>query len=198
MISQQDTRKALIQRLKDAQALTMGLGIVAHNAPLGGRASRPLTEAEADELTEVLEAALEALSESSVSSEFQCRCGQFAMPTAVIKIESRDYGVHARHKCSWGQRESASSETQEERLDIAQVLAETNEALAACQSQAGGRERAAFEAGWRATGAVWGLNWTVSSANTPQKRIDQAYAAYEAQSSPSQSDETPEERKDAK
>jgi hypothetical protein len=64
---------------------------------------------------------------------------------------------------------------------LARTLIDTNEALAACRSEAGGRERAAFEAGWRATGAVWGLKWTVSSANTPQQRIAEAYAAYEAQ-----------------
>jgi hypothetical protein len=108
--------------------------------------------------------------------------------------------------CSRGQllcRELASSETQEERSDeLAQLreeLAETNEALAACQSQAGGRERAAFEAGMR-----------TCDCRYTQAQVDAAYAAYESQSSPSQPAETPqsipqhvpaetpEERKDAK
>jgi hypothetical protein len=87
-----------------------------------------------------------------------------------------------------------------ELVQLREELGETNEALDACQSQAGGRERAAFEAGWRAlpTGKPTGPQWCFDEDDTPQQRIDEAYAAYEAQSSPSQPAETPEERKDAK
>jgi hypothetical protein len=66
MIPQQDGRKALIEQLKNAQALTIGLGIAASGVP---SRTRPLTESEADELTNVLDAAIEALSASSGSEE---------------------------------------------------------------------------------------------------------------------------------
>lgn len=78
-----------------------------------------------------------------------------------------------------------------ELVRLREELAETNEALAACQSQAGGRERAAFEAGCHAR-PCGDDGWTFEAPSDSQARAAaEAYAAYEAQSSPSQSEETP-------